>query len=198
MNKYLFFDIETNGLPLKYGRPYTDTNNYPRVIQLAYIITNEEGLILHKNMSIIKPDGYDIPDHVSKVHGISTEDAKNGFNMDYTITSFMILLHRCDLLIAHNFAFDSVILACERYRLGGKNPEILSKSHVCTMLDSTNYCNLPGSKGRKKWPKLQELYNILFDKDFEGAHDALYDVEATVDCYFELVRLGVINEKSET
>ncbi|KKM17079.1 hypothetical protein LCGC14_1679340 [marine sediment metagenome] len=197
MNKYLFFDVETSGLPKKYGRPYTDTDNYPRVVQLAYIITNEKGLILHKSMSVVKPEGYIIPANVSEVHGITTEDALNGFKMNYVIGNFISIVKNCDLLIAHNFKFDSIILACEAYRLNFSN-NILDKPYTCTMLASTNYCNITGNKGRKKWPKLQELYNILFDKDFEGAHDALYDVEATVDCYFELVRLGVINEKNET
>jgi hypothetical protein len=37
-----------------------------------------------------------------------------------------------------------------------------------------------------------ELHWKLFGADFEGAHDALADITATVKCLFELVRLGVI------
>ena len=62
------------------------------------------------------------------------------------------------------------------------------------MLASTNYCAIPGSYGKFKWPKLQELYVKLFNEKFEGAHDALADIEATVKCYFELVKLSIIEE----
>lgn len=30
-----------------------------------------------------------------------------------------------------------------------------------------------------KWPKLQELYKVLFGHSFEGAHNAMADVVAT-------------------
>jgi hypothetical protein len=37
-----------------------------------------------------------------------------------------------------------------------------------------------------------ELHRKLFGCDFEGAHDASFDVAATAKCFWELVRLGVI------
>mgnify|MGYP000730892693 CR=1 FL=1 len=39
----------------------------------------------------------------------------------------------------------------------------------------------------------QELHQKLFGEGFEGAHHALADVRACARCYFELVRLGVLN-----
>jgi DNA polymerase-3 subunit epsilon len=62
---------------------------------------------------------------------------------------------------------------------------------ICTMMKSTSFCKLPAKRGYK-WPKLDELHQTLFGCDFEGAHDAGSDVLATVKCFFELVRLGVI------
>lgn len=43
-----------------------------------------------------------------------------------------------------------------------------------------------------KWPKLQELYKVLFGHSFEGAHNAMADVVATKDCFWEMVRLRKI------
>ena len=43
------------------------------------------------------------------------------------------------------------------------------------------------------WPRLQELYKKLFGQKFKGAHDSMCDVTATKECFFELVRHGVIN-----
>src|SRR5690606_8051357 len=46
--------------------------------------------------------------------------------------------------------------------------------------------------GKFKWPKLEELYQKLFNEKFEEAHNAAADVVATTRCFFELIRLNVI------
>jgi DNA polymerase III epsilon subunit-like protein len=42
-----------------------------------------------------------------------------------------------------------------------------------------------------KYPKLDELYYMLFNKHFDNQHNAMADVEATYECYKELLRLGI-------
>ena len=37
-----------------------------------------------------------------------------------------------------------------------------------------------------KYPKLDELYYTLFNKHFDNQHDAMADIQATYDCYYEL------------
>jgi DNA polymerase III, alpha subunit len=54
---------------------------------------------------------------------------------------------------------------------------------IDTMKSATNL--IPG---KKKRPKLQELYTFLFGKPFEGAHDAIADIRATKDCFLQLIR----------
>lgn len=67
------------------------------------------------------------------------------------------------------------------------------KPRICTMLESVYHCKIPfGYKKGYKWPKLTELYKTLFNEEFEGAHGALADIEATAKCFFELKKLGVI------
>ena len=56
------------------------------------------------------------------------------------------------------------------------------------MRSSTDYCKLPGRGFAWKSPKLSELHRFLFDEYFDGAHDALIDVEATGRSFFELVK----------
>ena len=51
------------------------------------------------------------------------------------------------------------------------------------MKNSIDIVNLP----RKKRPKPKELYRHLFNKDFDNAHDAIADIEATKDCFIELI-----------
>lgn len=62
---------------------------------------------------------------------------------------------------------------------------------VCTMKKTVDFCHLPGTYGYK-FPKLKELYKILFGYEFSNAHNATSDVDATAKCYFELVNRGII------
>ena len=37
-----------------------------------------------------------------------------------------------------------------------------------------------------------ELYTKLFGNGFDGAHDAMADIVATKECFFELLRRGIV------
>ena len=60
------------------------------------------------------------------------------------------------------------------------------------MKSSVHVCRIPSARGGYKWPNLTELYNYLFQTGFPEAHDALVDVKACADCFFELKRRGTI------
>jgi len=50
---YLIFDTETTGLPRNFKAPITDTDNWPRVVQLAWQLHDESGkLIKHMPLSL--------------------------------------------------------------------------------------------------------------------------------------------------
>jgi hypothetical protein len=51
------------------------------------------------------------------------------------------------------------------------------------MTESTNYCAINSSYGFK-WPKLSELHFKLFGTNFEEAHNAAYDINATSKCFW--------------
>jgi DNA polymerase III subunit epsilon len=72
---YLFFDTETTGLPKNWKAPVTDLNNWPRLVQLAYLLYDSNGNKISEGDHIIKPDDFIIPEDASRVHGISTEMA---------------------------------------------------------------------------------------------------------------------------
>ena len=58
------------------------------------------------------------------------------------------------------------------------------KEFFCTMRAMTNVVKIPSPRGYK-WPKLSEAYRFLFNRDLEGAHDAMADVRACAEIYFE-------------
>lgn len=55
---YIFFDTETNGLPKNYKASVTELDNWPRVIQFAWITLNEDMKTFTENKYFIKPDGW--------------------------------------------------------------------------------------------------------------------------------------------
>ena len=69
---YLIFDTETTGLPKNWKAPVSDTDNWPRCVQIAWQLHDELGNLVEANSFIIKPHGYDIPYESEKIHGIST------------------------------------------------------------------------------------------------------------------------------
>jgi hypothetical protein len=87
-------------------------------------------------------------------------------------------------------SFDENVLGAEFLRAGMANP-LPTMRRVCTMKTSTDYCELPGRYGYK-WPTLEELYRVLFNRGLQNYHTALADVRACAECFFELKRLGVI------
>lgn len=188
---YLFFDTETTGLPRRWGAPVTDLDNWPRLVQLAYMAYDAEGNRLASVDTIIKPVGFTIPEEASKVHGITTERAlKEGRDLLEVLKEFRALLDNTSYLIAHNMGFDEKIIGAEFLRNGMPDiPPAVVK--ICTMHSTTEYCEIPGNYGYK-WPKLMELHRKLFEADFEGAHDASADVAATAKCFWELKKRGII------
>ena len=192
---YLFFDTETTGLPKNWHAAVTDLNNWPRLVQLAWLLCDNEGNELSGENYIIKPEGFLIPNEAANVHGISTEKAlKEGKNLENALNDFSNSMNNSKVLVAHNISFDEKIIGAEFLRKAVDN-NLDEINKFCTMKTTTNYCKLPHANGNGnsyKWPKLTELHIKLFDQDFSNAHDALADVKACARCFFELKNKNII------
>src|SRR3989339_1258825 len=114
---YLFFDTETTGLPKNWKAPVTDLDNWPRMIQLAYFLTDSAGdKILCKDF-IIKPVGFTIPDEAARIHGISTTRAeKEGKDLQFVLQDFQAVVSQAECIVAHNISFDEKIVGAEFLR----------------------------------------------------------------------------------
>ena len=192
---FLIFDTETTGLPLNWNAPLNDFDNWPRLIQLAWQIHDEKGDLVEATSYLVKPDGFIIPRGSEKVHGISTERAnKEGQPIEFVLKEFIKALEKVQITIGHNLEFDNNIVGSEMLRYGIDNDILLKqKTQIDTKGESTNYCALPGGRGGNyKWPTLEELYLKLFNESFDAAHNASADVQATARCFFELVRISII------
>lgn len=194
MRKILFFDTETTGLPQFYNAPITQVNNWPRLVQLAFIEYYEDGSLAAKHNYIIKPEGFMIPRDATLIHRISNEKAQTeGKDLTQILDIFADAINESAILIAHNFDFDRNIVGAEFVRKEFDTKPLLTKRSFCTMKnkDVVNFCRIPNKNGYK-WPKLEELHYKLFNQRFIDAHDASIDIEATAKCFWELLRRGVI------
>jgi len=69
---YIIFDTETTGLPKRWNAPITDTDNWPRAIQIAWQVHDQWGNLVEAKDYLIRPEGFDIPYDAERIHGIST------------------------------------------------------------------------------------------------------------------------------
>lgn len=202
----LFFDTETNGLPIDWRAQMSQVDNWPRVIQLAWALTDLKGEIITQKEILIKPDGWEIPAEEFWINNGFTQanSLAKGYPIMNALAQFVLDLAQADFLVSHNLEFDYNVLGAEMLRA-----KIIGKrcTKICTKEASTQYCAIPfdGQRaymskvsGRYKWPKLEELHLKLFGRDFEDKHSAGGDVAALKNCFFELVARGVIVLETKT
>ena len=194
---FLIFDTETTGLPRNFNAPLSDSDNWPRMVQIAWQLHDAAGNLLSAKSIIVKPEGYTIPFNAEQIHGISTQRAlAEGADLKEVLLEFAEVVKQTQYLCGHNIGFDNNIIGAEFLRTQMPN-FFEGKGVIDTKNDETTaFCAIPGGKGGKfKWPTLTELYTKLFNKGFEEAHNAAFDVAATAKCFFEIIRRRVIQVK---
>ena len=116
---YLIFDTETTGLPKKWAAPISDTDNWPRCVQIAWQLHDEMGNLLEHQDYLIQPEGFNIPYDAESIHGISTELAQqNGIALREMLEKFNAALSKAKFIVGQNLGFDVNIMGCEFYRMG--------------------------------------------------------------------------------
>ncbi|MGB7992555.1 exonuclease domain-containing protein [Methanoregula sp.] len=189
----LFVDTETSGLP-NYSAT-ADFEKWPRVVQLAWSLYDNDGNRESLNNFIIYHTDFVISPGSVRVHGITTEKAKKeGVSLNKVLPLFNADIEKTELIIAHNVQFDLPVINSEFLRCNLET-NLLKKSTFCTMKTSkiVSFCRLPKPSGNGyKWPQLSELYVKLFKTELTESHNASVDVDACAKCYFELQKRGII------
>lgn len=187
----LFVDIETTGLPVSFSSPIKDFDNWPRIISIAWLLSDFDGEEIECKEYILKIDDFDIPVSAMNKHHI-TKDFANTQGMDRitVLKEFAIVLSKAKYLLAHNVEFEKKVIHFELMRKKIKS-NIHSISRRCTMLDTIEFCKAGKNKwGDYKYPSFKFLYEKLFNEEYYNTHIALDDVIATRNCFFELVNRG--------
>lgn len=129
----MFFDTETSGLPRQMDAPIARLDNWPRVIQLAWILTDFQGRVISERQFLVQPGQWRMQPGALRVHGITLSHARqHGRPLAEVLNRFALDLLQTDSVIGHNVQFDQKILGAEFLRVGQTNP--LQKRHAqCTM-----------------------------------------------------------------
>ena len=194
---FLIFDTETTGLPKNWNAPFTDIDNWPRCVQIAWQLHDKYGELIEQKDFLIKPEGYNIPYDVEQVHGISTQLAEEkGEDLETVLRLFNEVLAKSTFVVGQNVKFDLNIMGCEFHRMElATNLNDLPVLDTCTEI-TANLCQIKGGRGGKfKYPTLTELHQFLFQAPFGEAHNATADVEATTRCFLELIRKRVFTKE---
>jgi len=178
--KVLVFDTETTGFPSSKKKLHDESQ--PHMVQLSALLfdTKTEQIIKQIN-KIIKPNNWDIPDAVIKIHGITEEKAINeGESEESALDLLLDMYNGCDLKAAHNIRFDDLIIkiAISRYKMGTNAGNLwCKKESYCTFRSFKN--KIGGSKGHK----LSDAYHFFTGEKLLNSHDALADAKACLIIY---------------
>jgi len=188
---YLFIDTETTGTPKNWNAPVTNLKNWPRMVQVAWLLYDKDKSLIEEKDYIIKPEGFTIPAQSTKIHNISHEHAAaTGTNLPDVLHKLASTIDKTETIIAHNLKFDEKIIGAEFLR-NKIDHGLTRKKRMCTMEEATDFCALPGKYGYK-WPRLSELHQQLFDQPYNEMHNAAADIKATARCFWELRKRGIL------
>ena len=198
----LLFDTETTGLVpnnLPHLGLMTDEllKTYPYITQLSVIVYDlyDKKIVSYYNTYINIPQDVVISQQIIQLTGVTREKCNDGVNIIKALNIFYDIYQKCDIVVAHNMQFDSKMIRIECRRHYKKIPYIkmtkmfynteVNHAHVyCTMLEGKMYCSL------NKIPRLQELYELLFEEDFENyevpLHNSLVDTLVCLRCYLKI------------
>ena len=189
--KLLVFDTETTGLPEKRNSSIYNTNEWPHIVQLSYVIYDME-----ENTLEIIDDYIDIPENViitpdsAKIHGITRKICKEkGITIDAALEKFINNLNKSSIIIGHNISFDKRMIMVEGIR-NKKQIYMKQIDDYCTMKDSVDICRIEkvNNAGEKyfKYPRLSELHQHYFNTEPKNTHNAIVDVLICFKCFMKM------------
>lgn len=181
MTEIIVFDTETTGLP-DWKAP-SGGENQPHIVQLAaHQVDVENQKIIQTLDVIVKPDGWEIPQEVIDIHGITNEYAHDVGIPEPLALDMFLAMWNGRKRVAFNTTFDNRIIriATKRYSPEPVIDAWKSGEYECAMIGAKKAMSMP------KNPTLEVAYKHLTGKELENAHTAIADVNACLEVYFAI------------
>ena len=184
-NYFLFIDTETSGLPKNWRAPYSKENNWPHILQMAWIIFDQHFVEIKRANHYIENSGFIIDKSAQKIHHITNDFLKlHGEPIQPIMQSFCADMKKFNpLVIGHFVELDFHMVNVELNRLGIESIFSLS-TFYCTMKTSADYV----TNTVISHLKLDKFYTILFNEEPDETHNALIDALNTSKIFFHLLR----------
>jgi len=168
--KAILFDTETTGI--------IKANWMPQMWEIGGIIVDEKLKVVNDFNYIIKPRQWPLTDDeanvVTKVSGMDLLILGSAPDFSDVLPDLVELMSDCDVMVAHNLAFDREILFNELMIRDAHWRIAWPKFHFCTSE------HLEGAYGKRE--KLGDWHNRLFGSFPMGVHRANQDAEIMRKC----------------
>ncbi len=194
--RVLVFDTETTGLPKSRKAPITDSEAWPHIVQLSWIVYDTEAATIEsaEDHLVKLPSGMSIPPESARIHGITDSQLnRKGIDAGDALQWFVRCVSGADMYVAHNIDFDRPVIQAACSRLGLAPPFDASTCRArsyCTAKAGVPITQLWAKRangtGFLRYPKLWELHQELFQTDVQNLHDALADVLVCLRCYLAM------------
>lgn len=181
MIKILFFDTETTWFVW-----WVD-----RIVQFGAILwsydTEKHEFFSERIINQIINPQKEIPQACIDIHGITNAHAERFGVMDAYMWEILAYIQQADIIVWHNIEYDMKMLLGEISigKFPSKLEIVKNKKQICTMKSRA-------TKNNTKRQKLQEQYSTIFGETFDNAHDAMADITATKDMFFEMLHMWII------
>ena len=154
----VILDLETTGI----------NHTKDRIVQIAILKVFPDGK-KDKFNEIINP-GIPIPDKSSSIHGITDDMVKDKPFFKDIANKVVNFIRGCDIVGYNSTKFDIPMLAEELMRAG-----------VDFDFSKVNFIDVQTIYHKKEPRTLSAAYKFYCDKNLDGAHNAMVDVEATYE-----------------
>ena len=188
--KIIVFDTETTGLPKSHQSSIYKIDEWPYIVQLAWVIYDTDTKKINTHSHIIKCPCESTPESL-EIHKIDKHRIdEEGIDIKHVLKLFTQSVKKCDIIVGHNISFDKRMVMVECIR-NNHQPIFDKINEYCTMQNGKTITNIltKTKSGREyfKFPKLTELHENLFQTIPNGIHDALIDTMICLRCYIFIV-----------
>jgi DNA polymerase-3 subunit epsilon len=171
-------------MPEKWDKKYNDTQNWPHVLQVAWVIFDPDFNEIKRTNKYIYEPFILINREAEKIHGLTPQFLReNGENKKNVLRKLAHDLKKYQpLIVGHFLSFDLQVISAEFVR-SKLNVPFEKLTYFCTLWHSKKYVRNPNMV----YMNLSLLHETLFLETPEHLHDAEKDAEITAKCYFEMV-----------
>jgi DNA polymerase III subunit epsilon len=186
----LIFDCETTGM-IEYRADEKDSRQ-PHIVALAAGVY-EDGSLLSSMDVLIRPDGFTIPEEVSKIHGITQRDAaQRGVNLRVALSMLCHFARTAPICASYGLeTFDAKMIRLElaRFNIETVFPPA-GVEGFCVRKAAQAVCKVPGDDGGYRAPDLATASLTILQRPLRS-RKLMDQVGVIAELFFELKSRGL-------